>query len=658
MKRTVFGAVVALLLSPAALLSQEPADTFPLERFIVTATRVPLPADAVPAAVTIIEGSELRARGVRFLADALRAAPGTPVAQTGSHGGITSLYMRGGESDYVQVLIDGVPANQPGGAFDFAHLRVEDVERIEIVRGPVSVLYGSDAVTGVIHVITRRGRGAPSFTGSIAGGHADRVGAGADGASGSFAVDAGVAGSASGVAYAASLAHFATDGAYAFNNEYDNTMASARLAAGGDRTGVELNGRLTDNTYHFPTDGAGRLVDRNQYSTGRTITLGGSATHAFSDAVRATVDAALSDNESTSEDAPDSPADTLGFYAGSSTGSAQRRSVDARVDLTSLPVATVLTFGAGAEAQDGETAALTLSQFGPFPDSAEYQRSTRSVYAQVLTTPSSRVTLSAGARVDDGSSFDAFTTWRAGASVRPGRWILRAAAGSAFKEPTFYENFAQGFVIGNPALAPERTLSAELGVERTLGRGAHLAATAYTQRFRDLIQYTSAPTRPGASNYFNLGSARARGLETSARLDFAAQWRLEVSYDWLQTEVLESGDEGDLTFVEGSRLLRRPEHRVSGALTWVGARAHAALVATRVGQREDLDFSDPSAFNGRRVTLDAYTLVNASAEVQLTRAVAATARVENALDSRHAEIVGFPARGRAIHLGIRAAFRK
>src|SRR5690606_26155883 len=143
-----------------------------------------------------------------------------------SHGGLTSLYMRGGESDYVQVLVDGVPVNQPGGAYDFAHLRTEDVERVEIVRGPVSVLYGSDAVTGVVHVITKRGAGEPTLTGSVVGGRAQRVGADADGSFGSLAFDAGVSGADGGVDYAASVSHFDTPGAYAYNNDYANTTAS------------------------------------------------------------------------------------------------------------------------------------------------------------------------------------------------------------------------------------------------------------------------------------------------------------------------------------------------------------------------------------------------------------------------------------------------
>ncbi len=144
MTRTVF--VTALAVAPLVLHAQEPVDTARLGPIVVTADRLPIPAAAVPAAVTVLSGAALRAQGIRTVADALRTVPGATVVASGSFGAQTSLFVRGGESDYVKVLIDGVPQNQPGGAYDFAHLTLDGVDRIEVVRGPVSVLYGSDAL--------------------------------------------------------------------------------------------------------------------------------------------------------------------------------------------------------------------------------------------------------------------------------------------------------------------------------------------------------------------------------------------------------------------------------------------------------------------------------------------------------------------------------
>src|SRR5436190_7645845 len=149
---------------------QQPRDTVVLKPVVVTATRVPATADRVPAAVTVLRGADLAAQGIRSVADALATVPGAHIVETGSYGGQTSLFVRGGESDYVKVLLDGVPLNQAGGGIDLANLTTDNVDRIEIVRGPVSVLYGSDAMTGVVQIFTRRGAMTPQFGAELRGG--------------------------------------------------------------------------------------------------------------------------------------------------------------------------------------------------------------------------------------------------------------------------------------------------------------------------------------------------------------------------------------------------------------------------------------------------------------------------------------------------------
>src|SRR5437764_6699690 len=132
-------------------------DTARLGTVVVSATKVRQAASMLSQAVTVISGDDLRARGVTRVSDALREVPGASLVQSGSFGAITSLFLRGGESRYTKVLIDGVPVNSPGGSFDFSHLTTDNIDRIEIVRGPASVLYGADAVTGIVQIFTRRG---------------------------------------------------------------------------------------------------------------------------------------------------------------------------------------------------------------------------------------------------------------------------------------------------------------------------------------------------------------------------------------------------------------------------------------------------------------------------------------------------------------------
>jgi vitamin B12 transporter len=138
-----------LLLAPVLLPAQQ-ADTMRLPDLVVTATRTEWGADKIPAATTVLHGDDLRARGVRFVGEALREVPGMMLVQTGSYGAVTSAFMRGGESDYVKVLVDGIPLNTPGGALNLADLSLDDIDRIEVVRGPASVLYGADAMSGVV----------------------------------------------------------------------------------------------------------------------------------------------------------------------------------------------------------------------------------------------------------------------------------------------------------------------------------------------------------------------------------------------------------------------------------------------------------------------------------------------------------------------------
>src|SRR5439155_19336801 len=163
-------ALVFLCATAAALSAQERGDTATLPEIVVTATRYPVSPDSLGVSVTVLRGDDLRAQGLRSVGDALRQVPGAQVVQGGGFGAQTALFLRGGESDYVKVLVDGVPVNQPGGAYDFANLTTDNLERIEIVRGPGSVLYGSDAIAGVVQIVTREGRGPPGASAAAEGG--------------------------------------------------------------------------------------------------------------------------------------------------------------------------------------------------------------------------------------------------------------------------------------------------------------------------------------------------------------------------------------------------------------------------------------------------------------------------------------------------------
>src|SRR5438105_6831230 len=191
-------------------------DTARLGTVVVSATKVPRPADVLTQAVTVISGDDLRARGLTRVSDALREVPGASLVQSGSYGALTSLFLRGGESRYTKVLIDGVPVNSPGGYFDFSHLTTDNIDRIEIVRGPASVLYGADAVTGIVQIFTRRA------------GAQTRVSVGARGGTyHSLDVDGNASGSSGLGGFSVGGAHHSTDGILPFNNQYKNGTLSS-----------------------------------------------------------------------------------------------------------------------------------------------------------------------------------------------------------------------------------------------------------------------------------------------------------------------------------------------------------------------------------------------------------------------------------------------
>jgi vitamin B12 transporter len=280
------------------------------------------------------------------------------------------------------------------------------------------------------------------------------------------------------------------------------------------------------------------------------------------------------------------------------------------------------------------------------------------VYAQLVADPGGRLAVNLGARLDRNQHFGSFATWRAGLSWRPvPRGRVRAAVGTALKEPTFFETFGSPWVTGNDALRPERSRSWEVGGEIDLGRGSAVSATLFAQRFTDLIQYTFAPPTPGQPNYFNIAAARSSGLETELSIALAPGLTAQGRYTYLSTAVSDAGFDtaADGAFAQGRALLRRPAHAAGVALGWsrTGTAVHASLDV--VGRRDDMDFS---ALAPARVRQPAYTRVDVSGMVPVLGrggpvGVVATVRVENLFGARYQEVRGFLARGRTVLVGLR-----
>lgn len=649
-------------LAPLTLGAQVAPDTSVLQPVVVTATRAGL-AQAVPTtSSTVITGDEMRARGIVSLADALRDVPGATPVQTGSFGGLTSLFLRGGQSDYVKVLVDGVPVNAPGGGFTFENLTTANIDRIEIIRGPASVLYGTDAVTGVIQIFTKHGTGLPNGSIAANGGSYTSV-------NGSAEINGGVGK----LGYSAGGVRESTNGILPFNNRYTNGEASGRLDWGnGTPTAVSLVGRYHTSDYHFPTLGDGTPVDHNQYRRDEGHSLAFDAGHIFDRIVAAHLALTANSDDASNINPPDGGAADTGVFATFNHDVNQRLGADAHVDAHITP-AVVVTVGGSIEGQSDRSRSSDAFNFPPSPpfpaDSGSsataptaHFRRVGAGYAEIVGNVGSQASYTAGARVDDNSAFGTYGTYRVSGGYAVGfGGQLHAALGTAFKDPTFEQNFsATPFDSGNVALRPEHSLGWEVGItEAPFGQGLSVSATYFAQQFRDIIDYTptavlvSGTTQP--TNFVNIAGANASGIELGMIAGPVDGTSLILSYTGLHTRVTQRGADtsGTSQFPVGARLIRRPAHQFSGTFRHALA-IHGSIAATAryVGTRDDIDFA-----SGSRVVLPGYTTVDLAGDFRLFTtgpggpSFSLTARAINLLNRHYDEIATYAAPGRTVLVG-------
>lgn len=636
-------AIVPLI---AASLAAQQTDTVRVAPVVVTATRTPLDAASSPATVSVITGDQLRLRGVTSVADALETLPGITITRSGSFGSATSLFLRGGESKYVKVLVDGVPVNDPGGSIDLSTITTDNVERIEIVRGPASVLYGADAVTGVVQIFTRRGRG-PAHTILSARG----------GSYGSSDEDGTVLGALGSGDFSLALARHDTRGIYRVNSADHNTVFSGGAHVALDaRTDLRVSLRYTDGLFRYPTNGAGDVVDTNAHQTQDRTVLSAELSRFFTPRVDGRL---LLTSEETTGGTDDQPDDSTsaGFE---SLDHIRRRGVDARTDIA-LP-ATTLTLGAQLEQEDQRTESQSV--FGSFNSTSIFHaaRRNRAAYAQALANLPDSLVLTAGTRLDDNERFGKFGTYRLGGSWSPVAGTrVRASVATAFREPTFFENFATGYVTGNPDLTPERAATWEAGITQSLlGDRLTLGVTQFNQRFRNMIDYTGSTDACGAS-YCNVARARSNGREFEAHVAATRHLAFDANLTHLETKVLTPGFDttsGGL-YKPNEQLIRRPATSWNLGGSFTSRRGNVDVRVMHVGERSDRDFRPYPAVP---VTDPAYTRTDLGADLPLgpfapqLRDAALTLHVENLFDVNYQSVFNFLSPRRTVLAGGRISF--
>lgn len=651
------------------------------DALLVSATRTEASVAAVPASAYVISANDL-ARSQRVsVRDALRSSPGVTVIQSGRRGGVTSLFVRGGESDYTKVLIDGVPANDAGGAFDLSDLTVDNAERVELVRGPQSALYGSDAVSGVLQFVTRRGTtSTPEFEFT--------------GEGGSFAFNrqlARLAGANRGVDYSLSFGRLRTNGRDR-NDDYQSRTASANLGYRfREQTQLRATLRNENSGAGVPGATARYFPDPDERIRRRRIATSARVEDQTTSRWHQSFAFVYSENNQESFDPaaqdltkPNTPPDT--FFAFNDFASyfknhQRRRGVRYQSDLV-LPHDNLLSAGVDYEQEravfdsgftgNNRVAPDRLNTGAFLQDQFSYRD--RLVANAGLRVENNRATVPAslsrilkslgsapvGGEVGFGTVVvpkvaAAFTVRRGNTDV--GTTRLRASYGEGIKAATLVEAFSPNtFFLGNPTLKPERARSADFGIEQLFWRDrVRVEATYFENRYRDQIAFVGDPATFGGpiktaagflTSFVNNDRARARGVEVSAAVRPVRQLSVSGSYTLVASKVLAVANVIDFATLKlvpskeiGLPLVRRPKHSGAVNVAWTGGRFDVTLDGFFVGRRRDVD---PVTFS-RLVYNEGYAKVDLAGGYRVTPRVTAFARVENLLNQNYQEALGYPA---------------
>jgi len=642
-RATVFvGATEArqdLVLSPAPVA----------ERVVVSATRGEATLSTLGVSVDVLERDEIDDRAAPSLLPLLQDVPGVATARSGQAGQQGSVFIRGGESRYARVMVDGVPVNQPGGAYDFGTALPFELERVEIVRGAASSLYGTDALAGVVSLLTRRARAgeSPSLRAEGEGGSFDwrRFLGATSGARGAFDWNAGAQ-------------HLTTDNE-APNSAFDETAAA--FSAGlklDDRTNARAVVRYDDSTVGTPGPLAFGPPDSDASFAREDLVLSATLRR---DHVRFSQQASV--GYSSTDQLSQNPADS-GCYVPEWQGQqgafpicdfpnpdgfqnqTDRLAAGYQADV-SLGARHLLTAGAELEHETGALGNRSEDLLRP-------ERTNFGVYAQDRLLLGTRAYLTLGARVESNGSYGTHVVPRIALAlrVREGEdaTTLRSSAGMGIKEPSFFESYGESFFAqGNPDLDPERSTTFDVGVEQRLFASRLRASLTYFHHdYRDQIAYSVVDYATFEGSYVNLAHTRAQGLEIALQARPVSELALVGQYTLLDGEILESPSDFDPVYAVEQPLLRRPKHQGSLGAQLAFPRWSAGVTLTLVGERADSDFVGLGL-----PTNPGYARLDARLRVRLLGPLEAYVVGDNLLDEVYQEALGYPALGRAVRGGLR-----
>ncbi len=615
-------------------------------KVVVTAQALPLEVDSSPAPVTILTHEQIDQRIATSLPDLLETQPGFSLGRTGPEGGTASLFLDGGNSNYTKVLVDGVPANTPGGLIDFSNFTLDNIDKIEVVHGAESALYGSDAMSGVIQIFTHRGTTRiPEFTAFADGGNFNTGHGGAE-----------ISGLLGRFDYSAGVSDLETSG-QGPNDAFRNRTISGNFGwRVSDTARIGLS--LRDNDSQAGTPGQTLLQPANLTDT-----------------------ISLQDFDA-------------GLRAGFTTGSHWHHQMGGtemyfrefnfdpytptfyqynRVDFTgqSTYLLKGFEFTAGYEYEIENGFLSTTSDEGLGLAETHARRNNQAGFLDARWAPVARLTLSAGARAEDNAYFGTRVLPRAGASYALriaqgafGDTRLLASYGQGIVEPRFDQSYGNDPCFpGNPNLLPDESRTIHAGVEQKLASDrVSFSADYFDNSFHNIVSFLSvAPSAAclaagapfGAGTFFNTDLARARGANFSTEARVTRWLSGSANYTYDSTRTLSAPTDAlniDPNYLVGSRLLRRPVNSGKIMLNANYWRMNWNLSGYFTGKRYDYNYPGQIIDPG-------YALINLAATYKVARGFSIYGRIENLANKQYEEAYGYPALGREFRIGVKYTTR-
>jgi outer membrane cobalamin receptor len=615
---------------------------------LVTAQAEPIAAEHSSSPVSVLTRAEVDQRQEILLADALLSTPGIALARLGRAGAITTLFLDGGNSNFTKVLVDGAPLNEPGGSLNFSSFTLDNIEKVEIIRGASSALFGTDAMAGVVQVFTRRGATSTPVLELVGEGGSFETGRGSTHLSGALRQ----------FDYALAAGRWQTSGDGP-NDFFRNTTLSGNF---GWSFTQENQVRLTVRSNASDAGAPGQTtlipVDRDHHNALRDF----SASLAWDFATGPRWRHRIAGHEVYIRQLFEDPASDFCLstppfpcdFAFVFRQQSNRAGFQAQSSY--LAGAAGVTFGYQVEIENG------------FFGAEHGHRNNQGGYLEARYQFGPRLTVVAGARAEANASFGTKVVPRAGAAYAlrlgsSGLWgatRLRFSYGLGIKEPSLSQSFAQDACFpGNTGLRPERSRSIHYGADQFLaGDRVRLSVDGFHNRFRDIVsfafgQFPGAPPPPAAcpfgfGSFFNTDLARARGVNTSVEARPLGWLRLGGHYSYVDSRVLRSPNAFDPALQVGNRLLHRPLHSGSLVVNADVRRMNWNLSTVFVGEATDSDFL------GFGLTRNSgWVRVDLGGQFRLPRGATLFGRIENLFDKRYEEAIGFPAYGRHFRLGMK-----